>query len=507
MSELRSLFAEQVSGVEAELAWPRLDDAGRARVARGARRGRRAQTIRTSAMATLVVAALGAGGWGLRDLLDRPDIATPPVPTNSPSVVSSPTDAPPVSAASSSTSSTVPSSASVFDDGIADGDLPPLITRVSDRVPQAHAMADWVWDKVGLGWGLAVYQANQCITDVVEASPPTPELYLVSPEGVHFHLFDFPPDALSSCGLRIDFWDAKARVAIVEEWRDKSFTPLYAIDLERGVLSEPPGRYQGGSYPSQLGLLPDGTQVWQFHALDGTLVDLYTWSARQGWTRIVVKAPAGTKLLGPLDGKIVGNTLLFADQTPVPMKFFTLDLGSLAIAPVKAKLPTGDRCSAHSLLAPTRALVICDDVGWDVDLTGGRAPRPYDGVVYYWPYEPGDLRVASPFELVDATATAGTSFYYTATSPRQLVLGPSQLDIAPVGSRTPILAARVAFTPHSLGDGCYGIVGYSQDENGVASDLVYLFDPATGRVSPVVPLKLDTGQWNRLAGWSWAEVG
>src|ERR1035437_7221473 len=194
MSELRSLFAEQVSGVEAELVGPRLDDAGRARVARGARRGRRIQTIRTSAMATLLVAALGAGGGGVGGQFERPDIANPPGPTafTTPTVTPTPSATPRASA----TPSASPSASHDWST-VAAGDLPPAFADADPHQPASRQMQDWVWNYVDDSWTGASYGSGAMAR--ARGAGPNPlhwglpgarGIYLVAPDHTLFPLPD-----------------------------------------------------------------------------------------------------------------------------------------------------------------------------------------------------------------------------------------------------------------------------------------------------------------------------
>ena len=399
MSELRSLFAEQVSGVEAELVGPRLDDAGRARVARGARRGRRTQTIRTSAMATLVVAALGVGGWGLRDLLDRPDIATPPVPTGftTPSVTPTPSSTP-----SASVTASASPSASHDWSTVAAGDLPPAFAEADPHQPASRQMQDWVWDYVDDSWTVASYGSGTL--PPTGAGTGTRVIYLVAPDNSLFHLLDVAQD-LASTSIAKDelasiappwvtrFWPA-ARTAVVGLCYGGDMCQEARLNLVTGQVTTD---FLGDAWASIMGAGHEATNgtpykqgvVWgvgfvehRANGVDAWTVGGYTggirgvfWGEADGSFRassintVVDTTPGGDVdfqwrgLLAPSRNAALfihdSQPLLDPGVVPAPAELYLFDFAADTTRRIDPMLPAAEQCSVTGVIDDTSGVVAC----------------------------------------------------------------------------------------------------------------------------------------------------
>ena len=231
MSELSSLFEQQVSGLEAELAGPRLDDAGRARVVRRVRRVRRVDTARITGVVALVVAALGAGSWGLRDLVERPVIATPPEPTNvtTPSVTPTPSATPSVSTTPSPEPSTGP-----------DGRAMPGFVTAAAGLPSALPLPDGLLEQTVPGWVVATYEPMKAYANTpypFEKKVGREEhqiVYLVSPVGTRYQVLELP----ATTPLEVVAWTAGASTALVRDFAATAGSAqIQRLDLHTGVLT------------------------------------------------------------------------------------------------------------------------------------------------------------------------------------------------------------------------------------------------------------------------------
>jgi len=146
-----------------------------------------------------------------------------------------------------------------------EGDLPPMIVGQDPTEPPAHEMAPWVWDYVGSGWTLAIFQTWVPETDTIESQV----LFLEAPDGALFRLFDVPTDY----DLSIVGWDASPPVAWMGRWTGESVWDI-ELDLVTETVNEDPFAALGSSVPggvtgigrdnSDVGLLPSGRELW-FH--------------------------------------------------------------------------------------------------------------------------------------------------------------------------------------------------------------------------------------------------
>jgi len=203
------------------------------------RRGRAIRTARTACVAVVAVGILGAGGWGLRDLFERPDIANPPEPSAS------------VSPTSSSTPSMTPSpEPSTGPDGRA---LPGFVTKAVG-LPDALPLPDGLLEQTGPGWVLATYApeyfaagSSTATTDVITAEV----LYLIDPSGTRYQVLELDtattvhPANTTSIGTRLLSWEPGSTTALVQQdviTRDSQMSGSVPgdparLDLVTGALS------------------------------------------------------------------------------------------------------------------------------------------------------------------------------------------------------------------------------------------------------------------------------
>jgi len=254
----------------------------------GARRRRVVRGTLTTSVAVVAVGVLGIGAWGLVSV-DR--AAEPAVPdftaSPTPMVSDAPSPAP-------STPASAESEDPRFDDspdGIAEDALPELAADRGYLVepgyvydgheglpyPSAHVMEDWVWDAVGERWALSIASLQRDYYDP-EFEQPTAVMYLESPEGVTFELFELPDRA----------WD-DARVV---SWREDQGTAMVwwaaddenrwghggAIDLRTGVLDDLAfGVYGEGAHDIRfITANAQGDELWRAESEAG--FKYYRWS-------------------------------------------------------------------------------------------------------------------------------------------------------------------------------------------------------------------------------------
>lgn len=159
-----------------------------------------------------------------------------------------------------------------FDDGIADGALPPLANRPSPRYPMAYEVTDAIWDAVGPGWSVAVFCAPGIESvDTAGLRRLPASLYLVSPEGRYFHLWDLTEDG-DDYGLALTAWINWVDVEL--GWievghRLASIEAEYQItdvrDLRTGAILATVFNGEGDSHGTNLLIISpqsDGTPAW-----------------------------------------------------------------------------------------------------------------------------------------------------------------------------------------------------------------------------------------------------
>ncbi|MFV0632878.1 hypothetical protein [Demequina sp.] len=215
-----------------------------AAVRSGARRRRQVRGMLTASVAVLGVAAVGAGAWGITSVMkEQPEPAGP-------GLTHSPTDGPtgePVTSTSPEPAVTEDPRADDSADGIAEDALPAMAAQresaatndwTSDPYPQAHVMEDWVWDFVGEGWSLDIASEQWYPYDDAWVQPAA-VLYLISPEDVHFELFELPERAWDDA--RVTSWREDQDTAMIW-WSEKNDGSRYgkggAVNLRTGALDD-----------------------------------------------------------------------------------------------------------------------------------------------------------------------------------------------------------------------------------------------------------------------------
>jgi len=147
-------------------------------------------------------------------------------------------------------------------------DLPPLVAGQDPREPQAHDMQTWIWDYVDDTWSLDVVRAinNQYDPEPVQIADPFQTLFLVSPDGEYFRLFDLRTDI----GIYVAHFSPSDRLGfLMRAFYEESQT--VQMDLVSGAVSETwaaPGfpasdtSHAAGWFVAYKATLPDGREVW-----------------------------------------------------------------------------------------------------------------------------------------------------------------------------------------------------------------------------------------------------
>jgi hypothetical protein len=189
-----------------------------------------------------------------------------PTPTVSPSISESP---------SPSTSPSGP--VSYFDDGIADDEYPAEATSRGVGFPDALQMEDWVWDRVGPNWALAMFGPDPEIPTSVAA------VYLISPEGVYFEVTALPSNIREY--PTIVSWHEGTRSAGIQ-WRYRAEGGL--LSLMDGSVSPMSFAMESGTSQS-IGFLaanPSNREVWVAYGLEWQDVRFYTWTESESWSAL-----------------------------------------------------------------------------------------------------------------------------------------------------------------------------------------------------------------------------
>ncbi len=178
-----------------------------------------------------------------------------------------------------------PTMVSYFDDGIADDAYPAAATWRGEGYPQALQMEDWVWDSVGPGWALVLFGRATGTDSSGGDAPPTPVVYLVSPEGVYFELAELPQKVAD--GPQLVSWheaDREARIV----WDFASEGGL--LDLTAGGVDETNFQMSSGrTYNVQfLAGNAAGDEVWMARGSDGLENRFELWPNKSPWERILV---------------------------------------------------------------------------------------------------------------------------------------------------------------------------------------------------------------------------
>ncbi len=411
------------------------------------------------------------------------------------------------SAAPSVTGGAVPggtgAAASAFDDGIAEASLPALAPQPSADYPVAYVLEDWVWDHVDERWGLALYMSVYGLSD----NRRPVELYLVSPEGVHFEVMEVSPGV--TYGAHIANADLGARTAVIalsdeaETWRER-------VDLASGsVVKRYDDRAEGvaQTFTWVIGPYVDGKE------LRGT--DLYDDEENfSGYSLTLWDSAGGERTLTPSTNGVAlpagGLGLPTGDPSYPPpdpryqplvhrdyrewsgsgpeATVFVADLVDEVIRPVTILYPGGrDRCSEPRFYFEGWSVIWCEDGAYGDPGYSRIAYRVYfDGTTPAVPTDPAE----DPVGNLQWTR-AGFSIDY----------GPDNLAVAltDVAGDTPVDVwttsgpqDRGVERPVKVGDGAYIVIAPME---------VLGYDRATAtvtRISADVPIVDD---WSSLISY------
>lgn len=178
-----------------------------------------------------------------------------------------------------------PTLVSYFDDGISTGDYPAPIAWRGEGYPEALQMEDWVWDRIGPRWAIVLFGQSEALDSSVGGIPPTPVVYLVSPEGVYFELADLPRKVAD--GPQLVSWHESDRTARIV-WNFASEGGL--LDLTAGGVDETNFQMSNGrTYNVQfLAANAAGNEVWMARGSDGLENRFELWPGTSPWERILV---------------------------------------------------------------------------------------------------------------------------------------------------------------------------------------------------------------------------
>lgn len=224
----------------------------------GRPRWNRAHFVGGAVLGAAVLGGAGAFALGVFD--------STPVPSASPTVDPSPS-------ASLSPSGPV----SYFDDGIAPGEYPVAVASRGKGYPDALAMEDWVWDRVGPEWMLALFGPDW------QSSSGNAIVYLVSPEGVYFEVTSLPKNITGF--PMIVSWHEEQRTARIQ-WDYSSEGGL--LDLSDGSLDPVSFTMDSGPSETEMFLSANAAnrEVWAAYGSDWLDLRFFTWTASGGWSAL-----------------------------------------------------------------------------------------------------------------------------------------------------------------------------------------------------------------------------
>lgn len=166
-----------------------------------------------------------------------------------------------------------PEQPTLLDDGIAPDDYPEAAPSFGEGYPDALAMEDWVWDKVGPLWTL-----------VSVSNAPGSVVYLASPEGVLFDLVHVGPERP---GLTIVSWLEDDRKARIQSYGIDGNTVGGMLNLETGAVDEMSFTMASGQSGAEevLATTAKGAEVWRIWDLTYKETAIQFWSPADGWQR------------------------------------------------------------------------------------------------------------------------------------------------------------------------------------------------------------------------------
>lgn len=174
---------------------------------------------------------------------------------------------------------------SFFDDGIAEDEYPSPVAWRGEGYPEALAMVDWVWDRVGPQWAVVLFsERSESSNDQDTSSLPSPVAYLVSPEGVYFELSELPPRV--SDGATLVSWHEEERQARIV-WSHATKGGL--LHLETGEVEDT--SFQMNTERTKevqfLGSNAAGKEVWTAWSADLQEERFFAWTSEGGWEQVL----------------------------------------------------------------------------------------------------------------------------------------------------------------------------------------------------------------------------
>ncbi len=349
----------------------RQDDALVGLVMRGARVRRAKRVSSAAAFVVVLGVAVGALANTIGDGLSTPEPGTSPGPTYT-------TDGPQLPHPDGTYGGTF---APPIDDGIAADEYPPAAADRGAGFPTAFDMQDWVWDKVGTGWGLML----------VSAGAPRPVMYLLSPEGAAFELAELPAAATDHPAI-VTWQEAQRTARIV--WGDGSEGAL--VDLRTGALD--PIAFTQDGVPSTwiqfVSASADGTEIWAGgnDGWAGSKRRNYAWTPDGEWTRILrgredLAASTFAQAASPDDGSVVyvaatkGSryaTATARDYGQPELVYF--NVSARTKADVTPAYPAGAKCGEYFAWTGLTSIVLqcsrgADVFGLAIDFASGQATQ------------------------------------------------------------------------------------------------------------------------------------
>jgi hypothetical protein len=156
-----------------------------------------------------------------------------------------------------------------------------LIVGQDSREPTAREMQSWVWDYVDDTWSLDIVRAidDQYDPEPVPVVNPFQTLFLVSPDGEYFRLFDLRTDI----GIYVEFFSPSDRLGFLNRVFYEEFQ-VVQMDLVSGAVSETwaaPGfpatdtGHADGWFVNYNATLPDGREVWTGEGYGSPIVGVF----------------------------------------------------------------------------------------------------------------------------------------------------------------------------------------------------------------------------------------
>jgi len=444
-------------------------------------RGSRVFGARVLAIALAVVSLAGCDG---RDATgpatQQPTVTAAPVATDASVVIAPGQGADP----------------GVFDDGIADSDLPGLAPRRAADYPAAHLMEDSVWEKVDAHWALALYGSS--------AADPTAGtyIYLMSPEGVSFEVMQVPEDYAVRADLRS--WRSSEGTAMIvfDEDASQYDTQWGGVELDLRTGAADTVRIKIGSQTSASedlrAIADDGTELWL--AQQGTESRFLIWSPTTGW-RTIAKGIDGLSLpekggLSPDASRVLFDfSALSSAEVGIPSPvIYALEPDAAAVSVAAPNFPAGaEHCDVFAWIDADSLEAMCTESGelsyWQVALDNGAAPvKMPDGQTEYEARrdQASFAFDGAPFDFISEQGT--TNAFEVQFS------GADGLPPAILSTDDYLLRSGLSIdeAPAEVEPGAYRLLGTNWA--GTYHAEVFGFDTHTGYLTPYSPGRyLDTG--------------